>query len=459
MAAAAARGAVVAGRRLFAAGCGPEHNIRLFQISLVILTFSYLMAKQASSNGSDRRLLFGAIALGIVALVVFSGWMRFRSTVVTVRAENVVRQDIANVISTNGKIEPVRNFEAHAPAPATVKRVLVSEGDAVRAGQLLVQLDDVEARAQAAKALAQLRAAESDLHAVQAGGSNEELLTTRSELTKAQAERDEAQRNLDAMQRLQQHGAASPGEVSAAQDRLKKTAADVQLLQAKLSGRFSPSEIEKAQAAADQARAAYQAAQDLLGSSNIRAPFVGTVYQLPVKPGSYVNSGELLVQVADLSKVQVRAFVDEPEIGRLAKGQHVQLKWDAVPGRLWEGALTGIPTVVTMTGTRTVGEITCAIDNSDGKLLPNVNVNVSIFTARHENALTVSRESVHDLDGKRYVYKIMDARIQAQEVTIGISSLTRVEVTKGVAEGTRVALGAVTAQPLRTGMEVKVVER
>lgn len=425
-----------------------------------ILKFLYvLMAKQGQKDGSDRRRLLIIVGIVVAAVIIFSGWMRFRSTVVSVRAEKVARQDIASVISTNGKIEPVRNFEAHAPAPATVKRVLVTEGDRVRPGKLLLQLDDADARAQVAKALAQLRAAEADLHAVKSGGTNEELLALRADITKTQAERDEARRNLDAVQRLQQNGAASPAEVTAAQDRLKKAEADLQLLQARLSGRYSPQEVAKVQASADQARAGYAAALELLQSSNIRAPFAGIVYQVPVKPGSYVSSGELLVQVANLEKVQVRAFVDEPEIGRLAKGQKVELKWDAVPGRLWEGMLTRVPTVVTMVGTRTVGEIICEIDNSDRKLLPNVNVNVSILAMRHENALTVSRESVHDVEGKRYVYKIVDEKIQAQEVTTGISSLTRVEVTKGVSDGEQIALGALNSQSLRTGMDVKVVER
>ncbi len=106
-----------------------------------------------------------------------------------------------------------------------------------------------------------------------------------------------------------------------------------------------------------------------------------------------------------------------------------------------------------------MGEITSEIDNADRKLLPNVNVNVSIITARHDNALTVSREAVHDLDGKRYVYQIAQDKILAQEVQIGLSSLTRVEVVKGITDGTLVALGAINAQPLRNGMEVKVVER
>jgi HlyD family secretion protein len=307
--------------------------------------------------------------------------------------------------------------------------------------------------------MAQLRSAEAALHAIKAGGTQEELLTSRSDLTKAQAERDDAQRNLQAIQKLQQTGAASPAEVEAAVNRQKKAEADVQLLQAKVSGRFSSPEVAKVEAAAAEARAAYAAAEDLLHHSNVTAPFAGTVYQLPVKSGSYVNGGELLVQVANLEKVRVRAFVDEPEIGRLAKGQQVEIRWDATPGRTWEGTLIRVPTSVTMVGTRTVGEITSEIDNKDRKLLPNVNVNVSIISSRHDGALTVSREAVHDLDGKRYIYVITGDQVQAQEVQTGLSSLTRVEVVKGISEGAQVALGAINAQPLRSGMEVKVVER
>lgn len=412
------------------------------------------------NNNSERKPLLGVIAAVVAGVIVFSGWMKLHgSGGVAVRAERVARQDIASVISTNGKIEPIQHFEAHAPAPATVKRVLVKEGDHVRAGQLLVQLDDADARAQAAKALALLRSAEADLQGVQSGGTHEEVLTNRAELAKAQAEHTEARRNLEAVQRLQQSGGASPAEVQVAQQRLAKAEADVQLLEAKLNGRFSNPEVTKVQASAEQARAAYAAAQDLLKNTNIRSESAGTVYQLPVKAGAYVNSGQLLVQVADLQRVQVRAFVDEPEIGRLAKGQTVDVKWDAIPGRTWEGAVSRVPTVVTMVGTRTVGEITCEVPNADRKLLPNVNVNVNIITAHDSSTLTVARESVHTTAGKRYVYRIVDDKLQSLEVQTGITSLTRVEVVSGVGEGERIALGAVNAQPLHNGMEVKVVER
>jgi HlyD family secretion protein len=84
---------------------------------------------------------------------------------------------------------------------------------------------------------------------------------------------------------------------------------------------------------------------------------------------------------------------------------------------------------------------------------------VNIITAHSSNTLTVARESVHTTGGKRYVYRIIDDRLQSREVQTGITSLTRVEVVSGVEPGEQIALGAVNAQPLHNGMEVKVVER
>src|SRR6185312_1035226 len=416
------------------------------------------MARQRQ-NGSERKRLFTVLAITAAAVLLFTGWMRLRNTVVPVRTEQVTRQNIASVISTNGKVEPVKNFAAYAPAPAVVKRILVREGDHVKQGQLLLELDDADARAQAAKALAQLRAAEADLQAAQTGGTHEQVLTTQSDLEKAQAERSDAQRNFDAVQRLQQNGAAAPAEAEAARNRLTKANADVQLLQSRLKNPFSSPEMEKVQANLTQARAAYTAAQQLLRNLNVRAPFAGIVYTLPVRASAYVNGGEVLVQVANLKDIQVRAFVDEPEIGRLAVGEKVEIRWDAVPGRTWEGKLTRVPASVSTVGTRTVGEITTEIDNFDRKLLPNVNVNVSIITARHNDVLTVSREAVHDVNGKRYVYQIVGQKLQAQEVQTGLSSLTQVEITQGLSDGATIALGALNGASLRSGIEVKVVER
>lgn len=417
------------------------------------------MALKNRQDGFVARNRWLVWSAGIVAaIVLLAAFMSMRDDVVPVRAAPVVRGSIRSSISTNGKVEPIENFEAHAPIGTTVKHVLVNEGQHVKKGQLLVQLDDAEARSQAAKALAQIRAAQADVHAVASGGTREEVLTLDAQLSKALAERDTAQRNLEALQHLQQQGAASPGEVKSAQDQLTRADADLKLLEQKKKERYSQPEIARAEATQTEAQSAYAAAQDILRQLQIRAPFDGEVYSLPVKQGGYVNPGDLVLAEADLSKVMVRAFVDEPDIGRLAKGDPIEVTWDAIPGRTWHGRVSTIPSVVKLRGTRNVGETTCVVENQDFKLLPNVNVGVTVITAEHSNALVVPREAIRQEDGRSYVLQVVDNQLRRQPVQTSISNLTQVEVTSGLQESALVAMSSLVAsKPLKNGLQVKVV--
>jgi HlyD family secretion protein len=376
---------------------------------------------------------------------------------VPVMATTVERTTIRNVVTTNGKVEPVQSFEAHAPAGTTIKKLFVREGEAVRKGQLLVQMDDAEARGQAARALSQMRTSEADSSAIHSGGNQEEVLTLQSELTKARTQHDAALRNRDALRRLQQNGAASPGEVQSAEEQLQRAEADLKLLEQKQKDRYSPPEISRVQAQIGEAQTAYSAAEDLLNQLNVRAPFDGIVYSLPVHQGVYVNPGDLVLQVADLSKVLVRAFVDEPDVARLAPGQRIQVTWDAMPGRTWECTLGSVPTTLRLHGTRNVGETTCVVENADRKLLPNVNVGVSIVTAEHKDALAVPREAVRQDDSKPYLFQIVDNELRRREIATSISNLTQVEITSGVPEKALVALASTNSKPLHEGLVVKVV--
>jgi HlyD family secretion protein len=414
------------------------------------------MTKSNATFVARRRWIVTTIA--IVAAVVLLASFMSREPAVPVRAVNAQRGTIRSVVSTNGKVEPLQNFEAHAPVGTTVKKILVREGDQVKKGQLLAQLDDAQARSQAARAQAQVSAAEADLNAIQKGGNREEVLTLESQITKARTDCDTAQRNLDALRRLREQGAASPGETKNAEDQLKRANADLNLLLQKQKNRYSQPEIAREEAQKSEAEAAYSATEDLLSQLNIRAPFDGIVYSLPVQQGAYLNPGDLVLEEADLSKVRVRAFVDEPDIGRLAPGDKIEVTWDALPERTWEGAVSVIPAVIKLHGSRNVGETTCVVDNKDFKLLPNVNVGVTIITAEHRNVLTVPREAIHqDDNGKAYVYQIVNNELQRRYVQTSISNLTKVEVTGGLPENAVIALGPTNSKPLRNGLAVKVV--
>ncbi|HKT25477.1 MAG TPA: efflux RND transporter periplasmic adaptor subunit [Terriglobales bacterium] len=410
---------------------------------------------ERTKNGNGRHVWRFAI-IAIVAVIVLAAFISSRRSSVPVRADRVARQDLVTSISTNGKVEPIQSFDPHSPAPTTVKKIYVREGQQVKAGEMLMLLDNSDVRAQVARAQAQLKSAEADQHAIQSGGTQEEVLTTRSDLVKAQADRDAAQRNYEALQQLAKTGAAAPSEVREAANRLASADATLKLLQQKQQDRYSSPEVSKVQAEATQAHATLAAAEDQLKHTEIRAPFDGTVYSIPIRQGEYVQQGELLLQLANLKRVQVRAFVDEPEIGKLATGQPVNITWDALPGKSWHGEITQMPYTITTYGTRNVGQVLCGIDNDDRRLLPNINVTVNVSIANKKDVVTVAREALHDDENGRFVYLIRDGHLDRQPVEAGIANNTRIEITKGLEPGELVALNSLNAaQPLKPGLEVR----
>ena len=414
------------------------------------------MANTPRDKGArSRRWVFWTLG-AVVAVVILASFMG-RDDSVPIVAAKVSRTPIRSVVSTNGKIEPVSNFEAHAPISTTVKRVLVKEGEHVKKGQLLVELNAASARSQAAQAFAQVKASDADIHALQQGGTQDEVLANRAQLVKAQGDLDTAHRNLDALKKLQQNGAASPGEVKTAQNLYDAAAAQVKLLEARQKDRYSRPEVERVQAEQNQAQSAYTAAEDVLSQLVIRAPFNGVVYSLPVKQGAYVNPGDLILQEADLSKVLVRAFVDEPDIARLAPGDRIEVTWDAMPGRTWTGSVSVIPSEVKLRGTRNIGETTCVVRNDDYKLLPNTNVGITIVTSERNNVLTIPRESLRLDDSTPYVYQVVNNVLHRTKVQTGLTNLTKVEITAGISENSLVAIGSINNKPLRDALPVRVI--
>ncbi len=413
------------------------------------------MPLNGNSSPRPARRWWVTLILIVAAVSVLVAFVSHRDDSIPVRTAEVALGKIRSVVSTNGKIEPVNNFEAHAPTSAAVQRVMVKEGESVKKGQLLVVLDDADARSQAARAAAQLKGAEADLAAIERGGNQEEMLSLDVQLVKAKTERDTAKRNLDALKKLEQEGAASSGEVQEAQNNLTRADAQLEFLKQKQTKRYSNPEVAHVHAQRDEAQAAYDAAQDILAKSNVRAPFDGTVYSLPVKQGGFVNAGDLLLQMADLRKVLVRAFVDEPDVARLTLGSPFEITWDAVPGRVWKTTVTDIPSTVRLHGTRNVGETTSIVDNADFKLLPNINVGVTIIAAEHDNVLVVPREAVRTDDAASYVLQVVGHELKRKNVETALSNLTQVEIAHGLAQHDLIAINSVNGKPIGDKTQVK----
>lgn len=396
----------------------------------------------------------------ILLTVAVLAYIIFRSTtrdLVEVRASTVDHQNMVSSISTNGKVEPIGEFQAYSPAAGVVAKVYVEVLQKVRAGDLLIKMDDSDAVAKLASANAVLRTAEATLHDMEQGGSQEERITLGSDLSHAQIQQQQAQKDLVALQRLQQSGSASASEVVAAQERLENANASVQSIQNRTTQRYSPADKARIQAQVADARASLEAAQSTYNSYNIRTPQAGTVYSIPVSTYDFVPAGENLVDVADLNKIQVHAYFDEPEIGKLAVGQAVKITWDAKPTQTWHGHITVAPTTVVTYGTRNVGECLITVDDARGDLLPNTNVIVTVTVAQRFNTLTIPREALHT-EGGDFVYRIINNKLVRTPVQVGLLNLIRVEITGGLSEKDIVARNAINNRELTNGLPVKIVD-
>jgi HlyD family secretion protein len=374
-----------------------------------------------------------------------------------VREARVDREVLLNTLSTNGKVEPEVNYQFYSPISTTVKTVYVQAGDKVPAGKLLMVLDSTDARAREATAASGVKAAQAALDAATHNGTQEQRQMASGDIARARLERDQAKRDLDALTKLNSNGAASASEVSAARQRLETAEASLHASEASGNNRYSPAELARAQAALADAEANLAAARKIVAQTEIHAPVAGTVYSLDAERTEYAEQGKLLLQVADLSNERVRAYFDEPDIGRLEAGQKIAIKWDAKPGKEWHGHIERAPVTVITYGTRNVGVVLVGIDDEDGGLLPDTNVNVTVTTSSEPNALSIPREALFSSNGKPYVFKVVDNKLVRTPVVTSIVNLTRVAILSGVNEGDWVATGTTTGQPLQEGVPIKVV--
>jgi len=409
---------------------------------------------EASTQKSRVWLWIGAFVLLVVVFFV-ARIMTREST--PVHAAAATRTMLSSTVPTNGLVEPVMNKEFHSPLATTVRAIYVQQGDHVKAGQLILQLDDVNARARVATAESALRAAEATLEATRQGGTLQEQQSLTSNLSRSQLDLADAQRQLAALQKLQSAGAASASEVAAAQQRVAIDQDGLAALQTRQQTRYSSVDLARAQAAVSDAQANLTAARSVLDQTSFRAPIDGTVYSIVVGRSDFVEEGKLLFQMADLKNVRVRAYFDEPEIGNLAIGQKISIVWDARLGKEWHGHIILLPSTIVTYNTRNVGEVLVAIDDADGTLLPDTHVTVTVTTSSEPNLLTVPREAVHVENGKPYVYRVVDGALQRTPVTTGIFNLTDEAVTSGLKDGDVVATVSLNGMALEEGEPVKVI--
>jgi HlyD family secretion protein len=405
-----------------------------------------------------NRVLIFLLLAGIVAFVLVR--VSGRQPVAKVTAMTPMRENIVSSISSNGKVEPISPFAIRAQLDTFVDQVHVSEGQNVKKGQLLLELNVKDAAAQLAQAKSKLLRAEDDLRAAKTGGRADEASRVNGDLQKAQADLARLEKNHDSLERLLAQGAATKDELASNELALTKMQAEVNRLTAVKQEFERHVSLDSSQGdlAVEQERSDVAALEDKVRQGRIAAPVDGTLYALPVKRGDFVKVGDLLAELADLHKVRVRAFIDEPEMGALEPGEPVKITWDALPNRVWQGQTEVIPKQVVSRGSRSVGELLCSVDNSKLELLPNTNVNVRIHSSERQNVMAIPRGAVERIGGQSFVFVVKRGvgqdTLEKRPIQVGIADATNYEIVSGLNEGEIVALpGDVD---FRDGMVVKI---
>ena len=398
------------------------------------------------------------IVIAVLATILFRAL--FYSDAIPVRVVELQLVKLQSSIGTNGKIEADKIHELRSPFSGSCRNILVQAGDVLKSGQSILSIEDLTLQPELASARAELEAAKVDFQNIERGPTKEELNQVEAEIARLRLDLDNAKKVFETNQWLLKRDAVSRFDADQSRfeaERLQQQLDAATMKRKDIQSRYSEADRDRATARVEAARARIRFLEGNLFRSVIRAPANGTLYHFELKSGAYVNAGDLIGLVADLSQMRVRAFVDEPELGQVSLGAEVAIRWDAHPQDTWKGLVHSIPSEVVTRGTRSVAEVLCSIESPRKGLIPNVNVDVEIMMGDGPPVQALPRNAVFNEGKGQYVWTIRNGQAirRTVEAVRGTSSL--IEIKKGLSEGERVIIPG--EAPMSEGMKVRVAEK
>ena len=372
-------------------------------------------------------VLLVALALGLVA---WAAWRAPLRAALQVQSAPLVR-----TLQFSARVATPSRVELGSTVTARVRRVLVDEGAAVQAGQVVLELEDDELRA----ALLQAQAGEQQAAARLAGQRSSGRSTVQAALAQADAVLVAAQAELQRTQDLVARGFLSTARLDEARRAADVAAAQRNSAQAQLAANAEQgSDTVQAQAQLATARAATQVAAARLAQAVLRAPAAGQVLLRAVEPGQIVQPGKLLLTLALTAPPELLAQVDERELEQLRAGQVASVVADAYPGRRFAARVLRIAPLVD--AQRGAVEVTLAPQPPVPDFLrEDMTLSVEVETARRDRALVLPLAALRPGDT---VLVLQDGRAVARPLRLGLRTLQAVEVLDGLAAGDVVLVDA-----------------
>jgi HlyD family secretion protein len=420
-----------------------------------------------------------------------------QKNVVTVQTGKVIKQDISSVVTASGEIKPQTYVNVGANAMGRITRLFVKEGDRVKRGQVLAQLENVQSAADVNAMKAQLASNQTDAIAADAA-----LNTAIAQSKSSSAELARSRLDYERAQGLFKDQLISKQDYDA-----KKSAYEVaEAVAAQDHARVAQSraQLDSAQGHISQAKAQLTRVNDVLSKTLYTAPFDGTVTNVPVHEGETVvmgiqnSPGSTLMTVSDLSVITAEVRVDETDIVNVALGQSAEVTIDAIPGKTFKGKVTeigdnaivrstGVSSSQSTTSTQEAKDfkVVVTLDDPPANLRPGLSSTAKITTGAAKNVLTIPIQALvsrdkNDLQAQAKKVKkdksaaVVPAKKDTEEiqgvfvltparkaefhkVETGLTGTTDIQVTNGLKENDEIITGSYKVlKTLRNGAGVKV---
>ncbi len=449
-------------------------------------------------NAKKIALIIGIIIL-LGAIVGFTV-NQSQKNVVTVQTGKVAKQDISSQVTASGQIKPKTLVNVGANAMGRIVRLFVKEGDKVKKGQVLAQLENVQSAADVEMTRATLSSSQTDAVAAEAA-----LNTAQAQLKSSTADLSRAKLDYERAEGLYKDQLISKADYDT-----KKAAYEVaDAVHAQDVARVAQNkaQVDSAHGRVAQSRAQLVRMNDVLSKTTYTAPFDGTVTNLPVHEGETVvmgiqnSPGSTLMTVADMGVITAEVQVDETDIVNVKLDQPAEVTIDALPNQTFKGKVTeigdnaiirstGVSTSQSTGGTQEAKDFKVVVTLLDppANLRPGLSATAKITTGTAHDAvaipiqaLTVRDKNDLEADAKKKskpadknapaaatsakkentdvqgVFVVKDNKVEFHPVETGLTGATEIEIKKGLNDGDTIVTGSYKVlKTIRNGTGVKI---
>jgi HlyD family secretion protein len=444
-----------------------------------------------------KKALVGVGAAMVLGIIVAVTVYQSQKNLVTVQTGKVQKQNLASVVSASGEIKPKTYVNIGANAMGRIIRLHVKEGDRVKKGQLLAQLENVQSSADVNATRASLQAAQTD-----AAAGDAAVNTALADLNRAKSDADHAKLDWERAQGLYKAALIAKQDFDVKKAAWESADAGMAQAEAKVAQARAQKDSMDKHIAQNQANLTRVA--DVLQKTTYDAPFDGVITNLPVREGETVvmgiqnSPGSTLMTIADMSVITSEVKVDETDIVNVRLGQPADVTVDAIPHKVFHGVVSeiGDNAIVRSTGVATSQATSTSEEAKDFKVVitltdppldlrPGLSSTARITTATRDNVLSIpiqaltvrsqadlaTKDAVKDsvqaagaaTDASKQkeeiqgVFVIRNRKAEFVPTDTGISGTTDIEITKGLREGDEVITGSYKIlRTVKPGTSVKI---